>query len=207
MKTVKRWMFLTLLAAAAFSVLFGLTADAQANPEANQPEYWCEEGFKVEWDGDIREYVSDSDYALVVIKAGVENYVFENVQEGDVLTVPKGISHIIFCEPTTPTTTSTTVPEETTTTVKEEESTTTTVQETTTTTIGTTTTETVPPSSTSIPPTTEVTSTPSTSVPVTEVTTPPITELPFTGMKEFLLPLSIMLLASGGLLLRKTREL
>lgn len=198
MKTVKRWMFLTLLAAAAFSVLFGLTADAQANPEANQPEYWCEEGFKVEWDGDIREYVSDSDYALVVIKAGVENYVFENVQEGDVLTVPKGISHIIFCEPTTPTTTSTTVPEETTTTVKEEQSTTTT--------IGTTTTQTVPPSTTSTTPTTETTITLTTTGTTPPPTSPPITELPFTGVKEFLLPLSIILLSTGAFLLRKTRE-
>ena len=198
MKTVKRWMFLTLLAAAAFSVLFGLTADAQANPEANQPEYWCEEGFKVEWDGDVREYVSDSDYALVVIKAGVENYVFENVQEGDVLTVPKGISHIIFCEPTTPTTTSTTVPEETTTTVKEEQSTTTT--------IGTTTTQTVPPSTTSTTPTTETTITLTTTGTTPPPTSPPITELPFTGVKEFLLPLSIILLSTGAFLLRKTRE-
>ena len=198
MKTVKRWMFLTLLAAAAFSVLFGLTADAQANPEANQSEYWCEEGFKVEWDGDVREYVSDSDYSLVVIKAGVENYTFEDVREGDVLTVPKGISHIIFCEPTPPTTTSTTVPEETTTTVKEEQSTTTT--------IGTTTTQTVPQSTTSIPPTIETTVTLTTTDTTPPSMSPPITELPFTGVKEFLLPLSIILLSTGAFLLRKTRE-
>jgi hypothetical protein len=95
-----------------------------------------------------------------------------------------------------------------------EETTTTTEQATTTTTDGTTTTTEEEVTTTSTIDTTTSTENvvttitspaPSTTVPTITVTTDtPSPELPFTGMEDWLLPLGILLLATGGLLVRKT---
>jgi hypothetical protein len=94
-------------------------------------------------------------------------------------------------EETTTTTEGTTTTSEATTTTTAPSSTTTTEETSTTTTIGVTTTA-------------QVTTVPSSPTTTATIVAPPTPEeLPFTGVKDWLLPLGILLLATGGLVVRK----
>jgi hypothetical protein len=44
--------------------------------------------------GSGNSWTSDGDYTVVLIKAGRATYVFTEVERGDVLNVPKGVSHV-----------------------------------------------------------------------------------------------------------------
>ena len=125
----------------------------------------------------------------MVIKAGTENHLFYDVRAGDILSVPKGISHVIYCEEETPSTTSTTSPPVTTTTsTVPPPSTTTTMPPTqsTTTTTPSVTPTTTPSTSTSLPP----------AVPTT-VTVTTLDELPYTGMGQSLAMIGAAVLLLG----------
>lgn len=206
--------------AALLGVLFVDMAGASEH-SPNHPDYWgsdCskDENFPYETDS----WISDGNYVLVVLKAGQDRFVFENVTVGQVLTTGNGkaISHVIFCKEVPPSTT-TTVPDTTTTTMFTTTSTTTpttvpastTTQPTTTTTQPDTTstapTTTVsPPTSTTKPPSTTTTSTVSTtttssSVPPTTPTTEPHEDspvLPDTGGGEQTLMFVVALLSLIG---------
>ena len=92
--------------------------------------------YKIEWEGDELTWVADQDYESVTIKAGTEQYVFTDVNAGDLLEVPKGISHIIFCEGSTTSSTTTTTSSTSTSTSSTTSSTTSTSTTSTTTTTG-----------------------------------------------------------------------
>ncbi|KGN41910.1 hypothetical protein [Knoellia aerolata] len=154
----------------------GLATSAFADPptgsDANQAENWepylVEEGYvnpecsKLTdgFEGDT--WISDGDYALVVLKYATENEEFWEVMEGDELmtATEQGISHIIVCtadmEEETPTPTPTSTP-------------------TTTPTSTPTTTPTSTPTST---PTTTPTSTPTMTPTTTPTSTPTTTTTP-----------------------------
>jgi hypothetical protein len=103
------------------------SAQLPNSSDSNKPSYWGTGCWKVEPASGL-SWTADADYSVVVLKAGSVDYVYYDVEKGDVLTVGQNaISHFIFCPPT-PTTT-TTEPEDTTTTTTEPEDTTTTTTE------------------------------------------------------------------------------
>lgn len=188
-RTAVRWFLIGTLIGTI--VALALPVNAQVNPEENDPAYWGANCFKVEFDGDARFLQVDADYALVVIKAATINHTFYDVRAGDILPVPQGISHVIYCEEETPSTTSTTAPPVTTTTstVPPQSTTTTTLPtQSTTTTVPSVTQTTTPSTSTSFPP----------AVPTT-VTVTTLDELPYTGMGQSLAMIggSLLLLGVG----------
>ena len=144
-------------------------------------------------DGFGPSWTADQAYTRVTIKAGTERFTWNNVQQGDVLTVPNGkdISHVVMCNEQKQPVPSTTVPSTPTSTVPKV---TTTVPEVTSTTAPITTTSTssppadTPPSSstptTSLPtsttPSTTSTTQPTTTTPPTDTTSPPSTTSPTT---------------------------
>jgi LPXTG-motif cell wall-anchored protein len=111
------------------------SAQLPNSSESNKPSHWGTGCWKVEPASGL-SWTADADYSVVVLKAGTVDYVYYDVEKGDVLTVGQNaISHFIFCPPTpTTTTTTTTEPEVTTTTTEPEVTTTTTEPEDTTTT-------------------------------------------------------------------------
>jgi LPXTG-motif cell wall-anchored protein len=131
----------TVSLSAGSTLAFDGPEEIEFTPESNEPEFWGEGCTKLDEGIDDTQWVADADYSTVVLKAANTNYVFTNVEEGDVLIVgDNDISHFIFCPPTATTTTAattTTTVAATTTTVA---ATTTTVGATTTTTAATTTT-------------------------------------------------------------------
>ena len=157
------------------------------------------------------ESVVDGDLDGIVLDAGVEvcikggQVLMTVTADGtstlaELLGTGQNVSHYTVLEVTS-STTSTTVPSTTTTIVVE-----------TTTTSGVTTTTTFPETTTtpSTTPSTEAPTTtvldPTTTTVVATTTVSSVEELPFTGAEEWLFPLGLVLLASGGYLLRRTRE-
>ena len=175
---------------------------------SNKASYWGAGCTKLDI-GSGKSWTADKSYDLVVLKAGTTDYAFSDVVAGDVLTIPKAISHFIFC-PTTTTTTTTTATTTTTTTVPKTTTTTTTVPEETTTTTtsvaqqGPTTTTTVPEETTT---TTSVAQQgPTTTVASAAVTTTTVpAKLPTTGSELSLAVLGGLLVAVGVTLLTVSR--
>lgn len=184
----------------------------QATTNTNDAAYWGETCFKIDEGPGGSSWVADANYLKVVLKAGTENFIFDNVVQGqEVATSGQDISHMILCPypetTTTLATTTTTLDPTTTTTVGE---TTTTLRETTTTVGRTTTTlretTTTPPRTVTIPTTTTTTVVVS-STQADTTTTIPISELPFTGFRlGSVLAIGLALTALGMLVVVSVKD-
>jgi len=184
----------------------------QATTNTNDPAYWGETCFKIDEGPGGSSWVADANYLKVVLKAGTENFIFDNVTQGqEVATSGQDISHMILCpypETTTTTTldpTTTTTDPVTTTTVGE---TTTTLRETTTT-VGRTTTTLRESTTTTTPRRITILSTTTTTsiVVASSTTTVPPSELPFTGFRlGSVLAIGLALSALGMLIVASVRD-
>lgn len=206
-----------LLAATLVGLMLMLAVPASGTDNSNDPAYWGEDCWKDDNGRDTDTFVADADYRLVVLKAGTNEYVFENVSKGDTLVTGSGqdISHIIFCEgsdsstttttttsSTVPPTSTTTAPSTTTTTEPPSSSTTTTTVPSTTSTSTTTTTQ--PSTTTSTSPSTTTTAPASTTTEEGSSNSVVVSTLPYTGVRENLIAGGLLVLATGGVLIALT---
>ncbi|MDX1766099.1 MAG: hypothetical protein R3313_04070 [Candidatus Saccharimonadales bacterium] len=97
--------FLSLALLAILVSLSPMAVEARANPEQNHPDYWGEQCYKTEIEGEIMTFTpSDSNIDKVIIKGGPGNVVYETGPFVD-LTAPENdkngknyaISHVIVC--------------------------------------------------------------------------------------------------------------
>ncbi len=195
-------------------LMVSMVSFASGDPDANQPEFWGEDCTKVD-QSQGASWTADTDYRLVVLKAGTANHEFYNVKVGDVLSVGKDISHLILCvgEPESPTTTTTPSSSTSspttilTTTTQPMESTTTEPSVTTTSSLDQPTTTTSIVTTTVADPPTTTTTVGETTTTQAPTTTDPPKDLPQTGSN--LIPplalLALLLLTTGYLLLRRSR--